>query len=114
MTGENLVLSGQGVQAEESLSRRYLPECEEVGGGLFNYRQARGCSFQSAPGSRNKAQPALSAGCNRVGCMPCIMCAKDELREIAARWPEEAARVREWERLVSDRLRHSDRSHRQV
>jgi len=33
--------------------------------------------------------------------MPCIMCAKDELREIATRWPEEVARVREWERLVS-------------
>lgn len=29
------------------------------------------------------------------------MCAKDELREIATRWPEEVARVREWERQVS-------------
>jgi len=50
MTGENLVLSGQGVQAEESLSRRYLPECDEVGGGLFNYRQARGMQFSKRTG----------------------------------------------------------------
>ncbi|MOA50224.1 hypothetical protein D3C78_1732170 [compost metagenome] len=33
--------------------------------------------------------------------MPCINCGKDELREIANRWPEEVDRVREWERLVS-------------
>ncbi|GHC52643.1 hypothetical protein GCM10010096_26000 [Alcaligenes pakistanensis] len=33
--------------------------------------------------------------------MPCVNCNKDELRQIAQRWPEEVDRVREWERLVS-------------
>ena len=37
----------------------------------------------------------------RVGCMPCVNCRKDELREIASRFPDEVARVREWERIVS-------------
>ncbi len=34
--------------------------------------------------------------------MPCINCQKDELREIAMRWPEEIDRVEEWERIVSE------------
>lgn len=34
----DMLVSWQGVRADESLNRRYLPECDEVGGGLFNYR----------------------------------------------------------------------------
>lgn len=34
--------------------------------------------------------------------MPCIHARKDELREIASRFPEEIERVAEWERLVSE------------
>jgi hypothetical protein len=33
--------------------------------------------------------------------MPCIHARKSELAEIYTRWPEEIARVAEWERLVS-------------
>lgn len=32
MDGENMLLSWQGVRADESLNRRYIPECDEVGG----------------------------------------------------------------------------------
>ena len=32
------VWSWQGVRRDESLARRYVPEFEEVGGGLCNYR----------------------------------------------------------------------------
>lgn len=46
--------------------------------------------------------PLYSQGMRRVGCMPCINCGKDELREIAVRWPAEIARVREWEALVAE------------
>lgn len=38
LDGQNMVPSWQGVRREESEARRYLPECDEVGGGLFNYR----------------------------------------------------------------------------
>lgn len=39
---------------------------------------------------------------NRVGCMPCIMCKKSELREIASRFPGHVDRIAEWETLVSE------------
>ncbi|WP_447751676.1 phosphoadenosine phosphosulfate reductase domain-containing protein [Pseudomonas nicosulfuronedens] len=105
MDGDSMVLSWQGVRRDESLNRRYLPECDEVGGGLFNYRPILKwpveAVFEAHRAAGIKPNPLYLQGCNRVGCMPCIMCAKDELREIAARWPEEVARVREWERVVS-------------
>ena len=100
-----MLLSWQGVRADESPARRYLPECDEVGGGLFNYRPILKWTvesvFEAHRAAGIKPNPLYLQGCNRVGCMPCIMCAKDELRQIAARWPEEVDRVREWERLVS-------------
>jgi 3'-phosphoadenosine 5'-phosphosulfate sulfotransferase (PAPS reductase)/FAD synthetase len=46
--------------------------------------------------------PLYRQGMRRVGCMPCIHCVKDELLEIAWRWPEAIQRVAEWERLVSE------------
>ncbi|WP_420230842.1 phosphoadenosine phosphosulfate reductase family protein [Pseudomonas sp. ABY48] len=105
MDGENMVFSWQGVRADESLNRKYLPECDEVEGELFNYRPILKWTVDSAFEAHRavgiKPNPLYLQGCNRVGCMPCIMCAKDELRQIAARWPEEVDRVREWERLVS-------------
>lgn len=105
MDGNNMILSWQGVRADESLNRRYLPECDEVGGGLFNYRPILkwpvAAVFEAHRAVGIKPNPLYLQGCNRVGCMPCINCSKDELREIAPRWPEEVARVREWERLVS-------------
>lgn len=105
MDGENMLLSWQGVRADESPARRYLAERDEIGGGLFNYRPILKWTvdsvFEAHRAAGIKPNPLYLQGCNRVGCMPCIMCAKDELRQIAARWPEEVDRVREWERLVS-------------
>jgi 3'-phosphoadenosine 5'-phosphosulfate sulfotransferase (PAPS reductase)/FAD synthetase len=105
MDGENMLLSWQGVRADESPARKYLPECDDVGGGLFNYRPILKwpveAVFEAHRAAGIKPNPLYLQGCNRVGCMPCVMCAKDELRQIAARWPEEVDRVREWERLVS-------------
>jgi len=45
--------------------------------------------------------PLYKQGMGRVGCLPCINCAKPELKEIAARWPDAIDRVEEWERLVA-------------
>ena len=38
----------------------------------------------------------------RVGCMPCISCGKEELRQIGMRFPEEIDRVAEWEAIVKE------------
>ena len=99
------ILSWQGVRADESLARRFLPECDEVGGGLFNYRPILRWTvedvFEAHRVAGIKPNPLYLQGAGRVGCMPCVNCAKDELRHISNRWPEEIARIREWERLVS-------------
>lgn len=99
------VWSWQGVRAEESLARRYLPEFEEVGGGLFNYRPIikwpASATFEASAYMGWRNNPLYTEGQSRVGCMPCINCGKDDLREIALRWPGEVDRIEEWERLVS-------------
>lgn len=45
--------------------------------------------------------PLSSQGMSRVGCMPCINCKKDELREIALRFPEVIDRISRWEQIVA-------------
>lgn len=88
----DMILSWQGVRAGESLARRYLPECDEVGGGLFNYRPILQWEipavFEAHRYMGVKPNPLYSQGMGRVGCMHCINCRKDELREIALRFPE--------------------------
>ncbi|QQE86950.1 phosphoadenosine phosphosulfate reductase family protein [Azotobacter chroococcum] len=105
MDDKSMILSWQGVRRDESFARRYLPECDEVGGGLFNYRPILKwpveAVFEAHRVAGIKPNPLYLKGCSRVGCMPCVNCSKDELRAIADRWPGEVARVREWERLVS-------------
>ncbi|BBP81140.1 hypothetical protein PHLH8_07820 [Pseudomonas sp. Pc102] len=97
----DMILSWQGVRAGESLARRYLPECDEVGGGLFNYRPILKWDvpavFEAHRYMGVKPNPLYSQGMGRVGCMPCINCRKDELREIALRFPEVIDRIEQWE-----------------
>jgi len=50
----------------------------------------------------HRLNPLYLQGMTRVGCMPCINCGKDVLREIAHRFPQEVDRVREWEQVVAD------------
>lgn len=100
----NLILSWQGVRHDESLKRSRLHECEAVGGGLFNYRPILrwkvGDVFEAHRHIGLKPNPLYSMGMGRVGCMPCINARKDELREIADRFPEQIDRIAEWERHV--------------
>jgi 3'-phosphoadenosine 5'-phosphosulfate sulfotransferase (PAPS reductase)/FAD synthetase len=105
LDGTRMVLSWQGVRADESENRRWLPECDEVGGGLFNYRpilrwKADDC-FDAHRFMGIKPNPLYLQGCSRVGCMPCIHATKDEVLNISKRWPEHSWRVSEWERLVA-------------
>lgn len=104
MSPENMLISWQGVRADESLARRYLPECDEVGGGLFNYRPILKWDipavFEAHRYMGIKPNPLYSQGMGRVGCMPCINCRKDELREIALRFPEVIDRIDRWEKIT--------------
>jgi 3'-phosphoadenosine 5'-phosphosulfate sulfotransferase (PAPS reductase)/FAD synthetase len=105
------VISWQGVRADESRSRALLKELECVGtwpdsgGELWNFRpilqwKAQDC-FDMHRKHGVKHNPLYEQGMGRVGCMPCIHCRKDELLEISKRFPEEIARVAEWERIAS-------------
>ena len=98
------IWSWQGVRADESLARRDLPELDCVGGELWNYRPilnwtAQDC-FDMHKKHGIKHNPLYEQGMGRVGCMPCIHTRKDELLEIGRRFPEEIARVAEWEKIV--------------
>ncbi len=100
----DMILSWQGVRADESINRRHLHECDEVGGGLFNYRPILkwdvAAVFEAHRHMDIKPNPLYSQGMGRVGCMPCINCRKDELREIALRFPEVIDRIDRWERIT--------------
>jgi len=100
----DMILSWQGVRADESINRRYLPECDEVGGGLFNCRPTLKWDipavFEAHRFMGIKPNPLYSQGMGRVGCMPCINCRKNELREIALRFPEVIDRIDRWERIT--------------
>lgn len=98
------VFNWQGVRADESPSRAKLHEQDEVGDGLFNYRPILNWTAQDVFDFHRKHgvkwNPLYEQGLTRVGCMPCVMCRKDELQEIVNRFPAEIERVAEWERIV--------------
>ncbi|ENO0297779.1 phosphoadenosine phosphosulfate reductase family protein [Enterobacter asburiae] len=103
------VVMWQGVRAQESPARAALSEWEEDADntpGLHVYRPILQWKheevFAIAKRHGIKPNPLYLQGCGRVGCMPCINVRKSELAEIFARWPEEIARVSEWERLVAE------------
>ena len=100
----------QGVRANESRSRALLPMRDHVGtlkngAQHWNYRPILNWSVEQVFAQHKKhnvsPNPLYSVGMGRVGCMPCIMCRKDELLHIAMRFPEEIERISRWESLVS-------------
>jgi len=99
------VVSWQGVRRDESQARRNAKRFERIGPRMYIYRPivdwtaAQVFAFCSARGIR--PNPLYLQGMGRVGCMPCINAGKEELRQIAARFPEHIARIAEWENLVS-------------
>lgn len=98
------VWSWQGVRRNESQSRRYAKEFEEVGGGLYIFRPLvrwkASDTFDAMAACGSKPNPLYTLGMTRVGCMPCINAQKEEIREIAARFPEVVDRIEEWESIV--------------
>lgn len=97
------VWSWQGVRRDESQNRRFAKEFEEVGGGLYIFRPlARWTAadvFEAMAVCGSNPNPLYRMGMTRVGCV-CINANKEEIREIAQRFPEEIERIAEWESLV--------------
>ena len=99
------VISWQGVRADESPSRAKLQKIEWGEYGSIIYRPILNWTaaqvFKKHFDCGVEPNPLYKDGMGRVGCMPCIHGNKKELAQIALRFPEEVARVSEWERLVS-------------
>lgn len=100
------VESWHGVRADESLARAKLPEREMDDSGAEIVRPILHWTVEDVFAMHRKhgiePNPLYKQGMGRVGCMPCINCRKEELRQIAMRFPEEIERVAEWERLVAE------------
>ncbi|WP_181161851.1 phosphoadenosine phosphosulfate reductase domain-containing protein [Burkholderia cenocepacia] len=99
------VESWQGVRADESEARRWLPNYEWRGGHYAVFRPILRWNvadvFDAHAAAGIAANPLYREGMTRVGCMPCINAGKLELREIARRFPEHVERIAAWESLVS-------------
>lgn len=100
------VVSWQGVRRDESLNRRGALRFERLQPRTYAYRPLVDWTalqvFASLASHGVEVNGLYRLGMSRVGCMPCINVRKDELREVAMRWPEEPARIADWERRVSD------------
>lgn len=105
------VVSWQGVRRDESLQRRNAKKIERLAPGLYAFRPLVDWTaeqvFEYHEENGIEPNPLYKLGMTRVGCMPCINVNKGELREIAARFPEEISRVSEWERLVGQASKKS-------
>lgn len=108
------VWSWQGVRRDESARRANALGFENIGGGLFAFRPIAGWTAQETVDFVRSCgvqlNPLYAQGMSRVGCMPCINASKDELAEIARRFPEHIARIAEWEALVAQASKRQESS----
>ncbi|HDR9200999.1 TPA: phosphoadenosine phosphosulfate reductase family protein [Burkholderia vietnamiensis] len=99
------VESWQGVRADESEARRWLPAYEDRGGNFGIYRPILRWNvsdvFEAHAIAGIRPNPLYKQGMSRVGCMPCINASKFELREISRRFPQHIDRIAQWEDLVT-------------
>ena len=95
-----------GVRADESAARAKLPERSMDDTGAEIVRPILSWTVEDVFAMHKKhgvdPNPLYKQGMGRVGCMPCVSCNKEELRQIAMRFPEEIERVAEWEAIVKE------------
>lgn len=99
------VLQWLGIRSEESLRRSRQARFNRADDGsmlwrpIFDWKLADVWAMHAKHGlARN---PLYDAGCERVGCLPCVNVRKAELRLIADRWPDHIERITQWEAAVS-------------
>lgn len=99
------VLSWQGVRRDESQARRNAKKIERLNPKMWAFRPlvewtaAQVFDYCSSRGVM--PNPLYMQGMSRVGCMPCINVNKEELRQIALRFPEAIEQKAEWESKVA-------------
>jgi 3'-phosphoadenosine 5'-phosphosulfate sulfotransferase (PAPS reductase)/FAD synthetase len=100
----HMVISWQGVRRDESPNRRDAKKVERLNPRLWAFRPLVDWTaaqvFTQHLRAGIKPNPLYFQGMTRVGCMPCINCRKDQIREIIARFPEALAEKERWEQLV--------------
>ena len=100
------VESWVGVRADESPSRAKLPEREMDDTGAEMVRPILKWDVEDVFAMHRKhgikPNPLYTQGMSRVGCMPCVACGKEDIRQIAMRFPEEVERIAEWEAIVRE------------
>lgn len=117
-----VMFSWQGVRAEESLARSDLPRLQRMNPVPYSmpkavrdlgedwrayaYRPLIDWKIEDVFAFHRRHgvawNPLYDHGMGRVGCMPCIMCKKEEMRAIAMRFPDHIDKIEAWEALVSD------------
>lgn len=103
------VISWQGVRRDESKRRSNTPKASRIGKGMYAFRPIVDWSseqvfdFHAQRGI--EPNPLYRQGMGRVGCMPCVNVGKEELREIAARFPQHIDRISEWESIINEASR---------
>jgi len=99
------VLSWQGVRRDESQARKDAKKIERLNPKMWAFRPlvewTAAQVFEYCASRGIQPNPLYKQGMSRVGCMPCINVNKEELRQIAQRFPEMISEKAEWERKVA-------------
>lgn len=106
-----VIVQWSGVRADESSKRAGYARFEADKRDpdyLFNFLPIHAWSATDVFALQKyfgiKPNPLYLQGADRVGCMNCVLCNKEEIAQTAARWPEHIEKHRQWEekvRLVS-------------
>ena len=110
----NDVMSWSGERAEESLARAKKPVKEVLlktdKGTAYTYRpllrwKEQDC-FNKLKQFGIEPNPLYKEGFNRVGCFPCMMCRKSEIKLISELHPEVFEQLERWEQKVAAASKH--------
>jgi 3'-phosphoadenosine 5'-phosphosulfate sulfotransferase (PAPS reductase)/FAD synthetase len=104
MAKGHAVESWRGIRRDESQNRKDAKDREDTPEGWTVVHPIASWTAQQVVdyvvGKGILLNPLYAQGMTRVGCMPCINCNKNELLEIARRFPEHIERIRRWELMI--------------
>lgn len=105
-TLEDEVVSVVGIRAEESATRREMPEWEWSDKmDMWTWRPLIAWTLDDVIAIHHRhgiaPNPAYLAGASRVGCAPCIFARKAEIKWWATKYPVQVAVVRRLEEMIA-------------
>ena len=108
------IINWSGVRAQESESRskyKWVSEDPRGDGFLLTFLPIHKWLVQDVFALHKylgfKPNPLYMRGSSRVGCWPCIMSNKAEIREVATSNPNKIMQIREWEKQVAKTSRYT-------